>query len=143
MSNRPTKAQRDEVSKRAAGLCEYCQSQEKYSNSAFEVEHIIPLSQNGETVLENLAFACSGCNKFKSNRASAFDFQTQAETVFYNPRKDVWREHFARNEDYTEIVGLTAKGRVTIKAMKLNRQAVVNLRRILALVGEHPPKIED
>ena len=143
MSDRPTKAQRDEVFERAKGLCEYCQSQEKYSNSAFEVEHIVPISQNGETILKNLAFACSGCNKFKSNRTSAFDFQTQTETAFYNPRKDTWLEHFTWNEDYTEIIGLTAKGRVTVKAVKLNRQAVVNLRRILAMVGEHPRKIDD
>jgi hypothetical protein len=143
MSSRPTKAQRDEVFKRAKGLCEYCKSQEKYSNAAFEVEHIIPISQSGETILENLALACSGCNKFKSNRTSAFDVRTRTETEFYNPRKDIWREHFVWNADYTEIVGLTAKGRVTVKAMKLNRQAVVNLRRILAMVGEHPQKIED
>ena len=140
MSSRPTKAQRDEVFKRAEGLCEYCQSQEKYSNAAFEVEHIIPIFQNGETILENLAFACSGCNKFKSNRTSAFDFQTQAETPFYDPRKDVWLEHFAWNEDFTEIAGLTAKGRVTIEGLKLNRKNVVNLRKVLLIVGEHPPQ---
>jgi len=143
MSNRPTKAQRDEVFKRAGGLCEYCQSQEKYSNSTFEVEHIVPISKSGENILENLAFACSGCNKFKSDRTSAFDFQSQTEALFYNPRKDVWLKHFAWNENFTEIVGLTAKGRVTIKTLKLNRQTVINLRRILAMVGEHPRKIED
>ena len=56
MSNRPTNAQRDEVSKRAEGLCEYCQSQEKFSNSTFEVEHIIAISKGGKTISENLAF---------------------------------------------------------------------------------------
>lgn len=140
MSNRPTKAQRDEVFKRAEGLCEYCQSQEKYSNSTFEVEHIIPISKGGEKILENLAFACSGCNKSKSDKVSAFDLQSQTETLFYNPRKDVWLEHFAWNEDFTEIAGLTAKGRVTIKGLKLNRKNVVNLRKVLLIVGEHPPQ---
>ena len=39
-----------------------------------------------------------------------------------------------------EIVGLTAKGRVTVKALKLNRARVINLRRILAADGEHLPE---
>lgn len=41
MSNRPTNAQREEVFKRAKGLCEYCQSQEKYSNSTISIHKII------------------------------------------------------------------------------------------------------
>jgi hypothetical protein len=122
MSNRPTNAQREEIFKRAKGLCEYCQSQEKYSNSTFEVEHILPISKSGETILENLAFACSGCNKFKSDRTFAFDSSLQIEVPFYNPRKDIWLEHFVWNEDFTEVIALTAKGRVTIKALKLNRK---------------------
>ncbi len=115
MSNRPTAAQREEVFKRAKGLCEYCQSQETYSNSTFEVEHILPISKKRETVLENLAFACSGCNKLKSDRIGSFDAQSQTEVEFYNPRKDSWHKHFVWNEDFTEIIGKTAKGRVTIK----------------------------
>jgi len=143
MTKRPTNAQREDVFKRAEGLCEYCQSQEKYSNSTFEVEHILPISKGGETILKNLAFACSGCNKHKSHRISALDKNTKTEVSFYNPRKDIWREHFAWNEDFTEIIGLTAKGRVTIKELKLNRQSVINLRRVLLIVGEHPPNLED
>ncbi len=143
MSNRPTKSQREEVFKRAKGLCEYCQSPEKYSNSTFEVEHILAVSKGGKTGLVNLALACSGCNKFKSDRISLFDAQTQTKVSFYNPRKDVWSEHFVWNEDFTEIIGKTAKGRITIKALKLNRKNLVNLRRVLIMAGEHPPKFED
>lgn len=139
MSNRPTAAQREEVSRRAKGLCEYCQSQEIYSNSTFEVEHILPISKKGETVLENLAFACSGCNKLKSDRIESFDAQSQTEVEFYNPRKDSWHKHFVWNEDFTEIIGKTTKGRVTIKALKLNRKNLINLRSVLVIVGKHPP----
>ncbi len=140
MSKRPTKTQRENLSKRAGGLCEYCQSPEDFSNSTFELDHIIPTAKNGETILENLAFSCSGCNKYKSQRIEDFDEETESKVLFYNPRTDVWSEHFVWNEDFTEIVGLTAKGRVTIKTLKLNRQRVVNLRRILIIAGEHPPK---
>ncbi len=143
MSNRPTNTQRRQVFKLAKGLCEYCQSQENYSNSTFEVEHIFPVSKGGKTILENLAYSCSGCNKYKSHRISVFDKTTESEVFFYNPREDSWNSHFIWNEDFTEIIGKTAKGRVTIKALKLNRQQVVNLRRILVIVGEHPPNSED
>jgi 5-methylcytosine-specific restriction endonuclease McrA len=141
MSKRPTNAQREEVAKRAEFLCEYCLSQEKYSNSTFEVEHIISISKGGKTISQNLAFAFSGCNKHKSHRISALDKITKNEAAFYNPRKDIWSEHFSWNEDLTQIVGLTEKGRVTVSELKLNRQNVVNLRKILAAAGEHPPKL--
>ena len=130
MSNRPTAAHREADFKPAKGLCDYCQSQEIYSNSTFEVEHILPISKAGETVLENLAFACSGCNKYKSDRTSSFDAQSQIEVEFYNPRKDHWHEHFVWSEDFTEIIGKTAKGLLTIKALKLNRKNLINLRRV-------------
>jgi len=140
MNKRLTNTQREEIFKRAKGLCEYCQSPEHYSISTFEIEHIMPISKGGETILENLALSCSGCNKFKSDRIFAFDSQSQTEIPIYNPRKNIWSKHFAWNEDFTEIIELTAKGRVTIKALKLNRKNVVNLRKLLYLVGEHPPK---
>jgi len=54
----------------------------------------------------------------------------------------VWSEHFVWSEDFTEIIGKTAKGRATIKTLKLNRQRVINLRRVLIFAGEHPPNIE-
>jgi hypothetical protein len=40
------------------------------------------------------------------------------------------------------IVGLTPTGRATIEALKLNREPLVNLRRLLYAAGEHPP-LED
>lgn len=140
MNKSPSAAQRKRVFSRAKGICEYCQSLEKYSNATFEVEHISPFSKGGKTVLTNLALACSGCNKYKGNRISAIDLQTGETVLLYNPRKDVWREHFAWSEDFMEIKGLTPKGRATINALKLNRRNLLSLRRIVRLVGEHTPK---
>lgn len=37
------------------------------------------------------------------------------------------------------IVGLPRVGRTTVKALQLNREALVNLRQILYAAGEHPP----
>ena len=37
------------------------------------------------------------------------------------------------------IVGRTAAGRATVDALHLNRPELVNLRRVLSIIGEHPP----
>ncbi len=133
---------RSKVEKRAGKLCEYCQSPLKFSSDPFSIEHILPTSKGGTDDLGNLALACQGCNGHKSTKTEAFDAISQTTATFYNPRKDVWNEHFVWSEDFTEIIGKTAKGRVTIKVLKLNRQRVMNLRRVLILAGEHPLNTE-
>jgi hypothetical protein len=40
------------------------------------------------------------------------------------------------------ILGRTARGRATIAALLLNRPELVNLRRLLHRVGEHPAAAE-
>ena len=134
---------RGKVEKRAGKLCEYCRSPLEFSPDPFSVEHIFPTSKGGTDDLKNLALACQGCNGYKSTKTEAFDVISQTTAPFYNPRKDTWSGHFAWSEDFTEIIGKTAKGRVTIKVLKLNRQRIINLRRILVLAGEHPPSVED
>ncbi len=131
---------RKKVFERAKGLCEYCFLPEEYSVSVFEFEHIHPVSKGGKTILKNLALSCSGCNKYKSHRISAVVSETKETILFFNPRTDKWNKHFKWNEDFTEMIALTAKAGVTIKALKLNRKGLKNLRRILHLVGKHPPK---
>lgn len=133
---------RRKVEKRAKKLCEYCQSPLEFSSDPFSIEHIRPISKGGTNDLENLALACQGCNGHKSAKTESFDEISQTTASFYNPRKDAWSEHFAWSEDFTEIIGKTAKGRATIKSLKLNRRTVINLRKILILAGEHPANIE-
>jgi len=62
------------------------------------------------------------------------------ETVpLFHPRRDNWHEHFAWSPDCLILKGLTATGRATIAALDLNRQRVINLRRIVIRDGLHPP----
>ncbi len=133
-------AKRKAVAERAQYLCEYCFSAQRYSPQSFSVEHIQPTSKKGSDEPENLALACQGCNSFKSDKTSAIDPFSGRKIALYNPRKDIWDKHFGWSEDFLEIVGLTAKGRATIKLLKLNREEVVNLRKLLYLYGKHPPK---
>jgi hypothetical protein len=58
----------------------------------------------------------------------------------YHPRIHRWRDHFSWSEERTHVIGLTPIGRATIIALRLNRLGVVNLRRVLFVFGEHPPR---
>ena len=91
----------------------------------------MPRSQNGETSLDNLALACQGCNNFKYNKTQARDPVTNHSVPLFHPRQQLWQEHFTWNERFELIIGITATGRATVEALKLNRQELVNLRRLL------------
>lgn len=127
------------VSDRAQGCCEYCRSQSRFAMQPFSVEHIIPRSHKGETTLDNLALACQGCNNHKYNKTQGRDPSSGNMAALYNPRKQRWSDHFAWSNDFTLIIGLTPTGRATVRELQLNREGIVNLRRILHPIGEHPP----
>ncbi len=136
---RVTAEQRRAVAERAQGCCEYCRSQARFGIQSFAVEHIIPRSQGGETALENLALSCQGCNNHKYAKMQARDPVTGEVVPLYHPRRQHWRDHFAWSADFTLIIGLTPTGRATVEAWQMNRETVINLRRILYVLREHPP----
>lgn len=125
---------------RAEGRCEYCQSWVAYATQSFDVDHILPVSRGGQSTLDNLAYACSGCNQHKSNHTTAYDPLEGQPVALFHPRQQQWDEHFSWNEDYTLVIGITAVGRATVEALHLNREGVVNLCRLLRLSGLHPPQ---
>jgi hypothetical protein len=94
----------------------------------------------GATTSENLAWACFGCNGRKHTKISGIDPSAGQAAALFNPRRQNWREHFSWNEDTTQVVGQTLCGRATIEALSLNRPGVINLRRLLASAGLHPPQ---
>lgn len=130
---------RETVVARAGGCCEYCLSQARFATQSFSIEHIIPRNRGGRTVLENLALACQGCNNHKYNKLVERDPITGQTVALFHPRADQWIDHFAWSDSYTRIVGITPTGRATVNALQLNRDGLVNLRRVLYSVGEHPP----
>jgi hypothetical protein len=48
----------------------------------------------------------------------------------YHPRHHRWDEHFAWSDDFLLMIGLTPTGRATVDVLLLNRDGVVNLRRL-------------
>lgn len=131
---------RREVIFRANGFCEYCRSNSRFADSPSDVEHILPQSKGGKSELDNLALACHGCNLFKSNKTEFFDVVSSKAVRLFNPRIDVWNEHFIWTSDFVEMVGLTAIGRATIEVLNLNREGLINQRRMLNKYGKHPPE---
>lgn len=133
------KSLRAEVRSRAKGRCEYCRSAEIYCGYQFEIDHIKPLAANGETVLDNLALACSNCNGHKNARTIVLDSQTGERTRLFDPRSDQWQAHFEWIEEGLKVVGKTSIGRATTTALDMNNSAVVAARAFWISFGIHPP----
>ena len=127
------------VCDRALDCCEYCQMQGILSHDPFSAEHILPIAKGGIDDLVNLAWACLGCNLYKSTTTHVIDLVTGNLVPLYNPRTEKWSEHFEWIEDYSLILGKTAIGRATITRLRLNRIGLINLRKILLTAGKHPP----
>jgi hypothetical protein len=124
---------------RAKGLCEYCRSQARFAIDPLVIDHIHPVSRGGNTIAENLALSCQTCNNYKYTKTEALDPVTNQSVSLFHPRKMLWEEHFTWNEDVTQSIGITPVGRATISLLQINREGVVNMRRVLAIMGYHPP----
>ncbi|NER06996.1 MAG: HNH endonuclease [Okeania sp. SIO3C4] len=131
---------RDQVIKRANGLCEYCKYPAKYASEPFCMEHVKPKSKGGEDTLENLALSCSSCNGHKYNKTEGIDSATGEKAPLFNPREEKWNENFVWNENATKMLGITPTGRATVETLKLNNSNLQNIRKLLFDIGEHPSK---
>lgn len=120
------------VATRARHRCEYCLLPEAFAFYKHEPDHIVSRQHGGESTAENLALACLRCNRHKGPNVGSFDPQTGDLVPFYNPRTQIWSEHFQMKEG--SIQPLTAEGRVTVKILCLNdTERVVERQKLLAL----------
>lgn len=108
---------RQMVSSRAKYRCEYCLALPN-PFVKHEPDHILPLFHGGLTTAANLATACYPCNHNKGPNAGSFDFETGAFVGFFNPRAQVWEEHFWL--DGALIQPLTPEARVTVRLFRFN-----------------------
>ncbi len=108
------------VAERARAQCEYCLLSSGVSFYPHEVDHIIAEKHDGKTEPENLAYTCARCNRFKGTDLGSFDPLTGQFTFLFNPRTQVWDEHFVFEDEL--IVGLTAVGRTTAKLLQMNTE---------------------
>ncbi len=134
--------EQEQIKARADHRCEYCQYWAEYSAQSFVYEHIIPNAKGGETLLNNLCYACGGCNGHKYTKTSGVDPVSKIVISLYNPRRQDWHEHFGWSDDYLHIVGATPVGLATVLALKMNRESLINIRALLLLAGKHPPSMK-
>jgi hypothetical protein len=122
-------ALRDQVRQRANGLCEYCQTPDWVTEVPHQVDHIRAVKHDGPTELGNLAWACSRCNDFKGSDVSAYVPGTDRLVRLFNPRIDVWDDHFWW--DGAILRGKTEIAQATIVLLRLNAEHRIEPRRYL------------
>lgn len=125
---------RNSVNLRANKRCEYCQIPDIDSYYGFQIDHIISRKHDGETHLDNLAYACPDCNRYKGSDLGTYLNANTDFVRFYNPRKDTWNEHF-EIDDAGQITGKTLTGVATTKIFAFNHPDRIIERRILVELG--------
>lgn len=130
---------RRRVAKAARYRCGYCLTAQTIIGPLLEIDHIIPEAQGGSSNEENLWLACPLCNASKSDRVMVLDSETSVTVPLFNPRQDIWIDHFRWLEDGTIIHGLTAIGRATVETLNMNHPDVVVARQLWVTAGWHPP----
>jgi hypothetical protein len=109
---------RRKVAERAGDRCEYCLIHQRLVASKHQVDHVIAEKHGGATELDNLALWCLTCNLRKGSDISSFDPETTLLAALFNPRTQLWSEHFRLES--ARIVGLTPEGRATVEFLHLN-----------------------
>lgn len=135
MTPRISEALRQRVIRRAGERCEYCLVHQRDMLYAHEVDHIIPTKHRGETNAENLCLACLECNRHKGSDIVSFDPETGRITPLFNPRQQVWHNHFQL--EGARIIPLSPEGRVTVFVLKLNDEIRVRARQALIDAGRY------
>lgn len=130
---------RERVAAQAQYRCGYCQTQEVVSGIPLTLEHIWPKAKGGADIEENLWLACRLCNEAKGTLTESVDPHTGTSMPLYNPRAQVWSEHFKWDAEGTVIVGLTPTGRATVEALALNAELRIRARALWVEAGWHPP----
>jgi HNH endonuclease len=140
MSRYISNALKEKIRQQAKFRCGYCLRSELLIGMPMEFEHLIPLALGGQTVEENLWLSCRRCNEFKGIQIQGFDLETSENAPLFNPRTQIWSEHFSWNIDGTEVIGITSIGRATVNTLNLNEEIIVVTRRLWVSVGWFPPE---
>lgn len=127
---------RQSVIERADNCCEYCLLSQEDNFFPFEVDHIRAEKHGGVSASDNLAWSCSNWNGFKGSDIGSIDPLTDKLTPLFNPRLQVWSEHFRL--DGARIEPLTPEGRVTVFLLRLNRLEIIAEREALITLNRYP-----
>ena len=129
---------RAEISRRARGRCEYCLIHQDDAGFPHQVDHIVSRKHGGSTSLENLAYACVICNRYKGSDIASVEPRTGEIVRLFNPRRDRWAEHF--RIDGAWIESITDIGSTTVRLLRLNAPERILERRLLQSLGRYPQR---
>ena len=121
--------------------CAYCLTTTANSGVRMTVDHIFPESKGGKTEFENLCSCCRACNEYKGDAAEAIDPLTGEITPLFNPRQQIWYDHFAWDAAGVHILGKSTIGRATIALLQMNNPTIIEARQRWVSVGWHPPQL--
>lgn len=118
--------------------CEYCKTPSQLTGIPLIMEHILPKSLGGSDDRSNLAASCYRCNEFKGAKTDAIDPETKQLVPLFNSRTQVWTDHLIWTNGGTHMIGVTATGKATVIALRLNNDNVVEARAIWIEFSWHP-----
>jgi hypothetical protein len=106
-----------------------------------QVDHIISEKHGGSTDADNLAYACTSCNRSKGSDVGSIVLPLNQGIFcrFFNPRTDRWYEHFSLDaSDGITIVPLSNIGDVTTRILGFNSSERLLERQTLREIGRYP-----
>src|SRR3954452_22796391 len=118
------------------GRCEYCRVHQDHVELSHHIEHIVAKKHGGPDDPSNLCIACERCNLFKGSDLTGIDPETGEVERLFNPRTQVWAEHFELRGPL--IMGLTPTGRTTVRVLSMNAGQRLQLRAALIVHGLYP-----
>jgi hypothetical protein len=117
------------VRERASSRCEYCSLSESSFPLPFQIDHILAEKQGGGTTEANLARGCPHCNRHKGPNIAGLDAETSEIVPLFNPRSDIWTQHFETNGP--QLNGRTVIGRATVSVLRMNSTDQLLVRKTL------------
>ena len=135
MASDVTEPVRRQVIERAHHHCEYCRIHEDSAGFMHQIDHIVSRKHGGSSEIDNLAYACVLCNRYKGTDIAALS-RAGTPVRLFNPRRDSWDEHFLLRGPVIEP--LTPVGEVTARTLRFNAVERVLERRLLQSIGTYP-----
>lgn len=103
----------------------------------FEIDHVISLKHSGSSNPDNLAWSCPLCNGNKSSDlGTLLDIYPKQLIRFFNPRTDVWDDHF--EVFHGKILSKNSIGEATVKIFDFNWAEDIDIRQKLGAIGQFP-----
>jgi 5-methylcytosine-specific restriction endonuclease McrA len=87
------------IFRRDGGRCQYCSKQ--FSRSELTIDHVVPRTQGGRSVWDNVVCCCIDCNRKKGGRTPA-QARMKLKTVPKKPRWDPFSNIYIKAIRYKE-----------------------------------------